>query len=200
MSTEMLPPVLQRMKSLGFAVFEDGVYNLNLFGIRNVARTSNEFDDLIGCAYKKESGGPWVVRFWRATTDPGTYWLTNPMNVAGTAILVGNKQYRSCWRIAKHRGKYDALCQRKPVQVYRDSNKDVILDLDPDSTTEGLYGINIHASSQTHDSQQVNRYSAGCQVHGTESGFSDMMRLARLQKEHHPTWNSYTYSLLEQWW
>lgn len=200
MSAEMLPPVLQRMKSLGFAVFESGAYNLNLFGIRNKSRQSNEFDDLMGCAYKEEDGGPWLVHFWKATTDPGTYWLANPMRVEGTAILVANRQYRGCWQIRKHRGKYDALCQVRPVQVYRDSNKDSILDLVPDSTMEGLFGINLHASSQKHDSPEVNKWSAGCQVHGTAAGFSDMMRLARLQQEHHPNWKSYTYTLLDQWW
>jgi hypothetical protein len=200
MSACALPPVLARMKVLGFAVFESGVYNLNLFGIRSPERKANQFDDLLGCAYREEHDGPWVVRFWPATCDPGTYWLEHPMRVTGTAILVGDQQCRGAYKVAKHRGQYNALCQRKPVSVYRDADRDNILDMQPETIAEGLYGINIHASSQSHDSQDVNKWSAGCQVHGTDDGFKDMMRLAALQKEHHPTWSTYTYTLLNQWW
>ena len=200
MSDHALPPVLARMKALGFAVFESGVYNLNLFGIRSPQAKANEFDDLLGCAYKEEQDGPWVVRFWAATTDPGTYWLENPMRVSGAAILVGDQQCRGAYKRAKHRGQYEALCQRKPVKIYRDGNRDQMVDMVPDTITEGVYGINIHASSRSHDSAEVNKWSAGCQVHGTASGFKDMMRLVALQKEHHPTWSTYTYTLLNQWW
>lgn len=195
-----LPPVLDRMKSLGFAVFENGVYNLNLFGIRTPGRVANQFDDMLGCAYRKQEDGPWIVHYWPGTCDPGTYWLENPMNVGGAAILVGNQQCRGAYKVAKHRGQYEALCQRKSVRIYRDRTEDNMLDMDPETTTEGIYGINIHASSRTSDSPAVNKWSAGCQVHGTAAGFEEMMELVALQKRHHPTWETYTYTLLEQWW
>ena len=46
-----------------------------------------------------------------------------------------------------HRGKYLALCQRKPVSVYRDNDKDKRYDLKDKTIDTGLFGINIHKSS-----------------------------------------------------
>jgi hypothetical protein len=200
-----LPPILQHIQSLGYRVFEDGAYNLNLFGIRSPERVAGKFDDWMGCAYRETDDGPWRVAYWPATTDPGAYYLDEPLNVAGTAILVEG-QYRGAYEIGLHRGKYTALVQTgNAVKVYRDDNRDEVLDLDPDTTAEGYFGINLHASSQTNDgtgeSTNVGRWSAGCNVHGTQRGFDDMMRLAALQIETHPTWAPrFTYTLVRQWW
>jgi hypothetical protein len=200
-SEHRLPPILDRIKSEGHAVFTDGAYNLNLFGIRSRTAQAGRFDDLMGCAYRATPDGPFRVHWWAATTDPGVYWLENPMKVSGTAILVPG-QYRGCWKVGLHGGKYEALCQRGgKVRVYRDSDKDQILDMNEDSVAEGWFGINLHASSQrgdgTGESSVVGKWSAGCQVHATESGFRDMMRLVHLQQEHHPRWTRYTYTLLQ---
>ena len=200
----MLPPVLAHIQSLGHEVFTSGDYNLNLFGIRSSDYSSGEFNDLMGCAYKAD--GQWIVAYWVATTDPGTYYRENPMNVNGTAILVPG-QYRSAWKIGKHRGSYDALVQIAPVKVYRDNNLDSILDHVGEEA--GLYGINLHASSsQPYDegrdrdaSEEVSRWSAGCQVHATVTGFREMMKLANKQIAEHPTWaQKFTYTLVDQWW
>lgn len=198
-----LPPVLARMKQLGHAVFESGAYNLNLFGIRSPDPTSNSFDDLLGCAYRETSDGPWRVDYWRATTDPGVYYREHPMRVEGTAILVPG-QYRGAYELGLHRGKYEALVQTgAPVKVWRDSNCDDVLDWSGDEHS-GWYGINLHASAQnsagTASSSRVDKWSAGCQVHGTQRGFDAMMRLAHAQIDAHPTWTRFTYTLLEQWW
>ena len=56
----MLPPVLERIKSLGYKVFTNGDYNLNLFGIRSPETTSGAYNDLLGCAYKVD--GQWRTR------------------------------------------------------------------------------------------------------------------------------------------
>lgn len=203
----ILPPVLAHMKSLGHQVFTSGDYNLNLFGIRSSDLASGTFNDLLGCAYKVN--GQWHVRYWEATTDPGLYYRENPMNVSGTAILCPG-QYRSVYTIDKHAGKYDALCQRNgPVKVWRDDNRDDVLDIAAAPQSAGYFGINIHASSSNpygetrdrDDNADVGRWSAGCQVHATTTGFREMMDLARKQIETHPTWSkNFTYTLLEQWW
>ena len=97
--------------------------------------------------FKDEQG--WITRTWECTTDPGAYWLENPMNAGGTAILVPG-QYRGVYKIDKHRGLYDALCQRGgTVKCYRDKNKDDVIDMDPDSVTEGMYGINLHKAGSS---------------------------------------------------
>lgn len=206
--TTILPPVLARIDALGLRVFRDGDYNLNLFGIRSSDLSAGTFNDLLGCAYK--TSGQWQVMYWAATTDPGVYYREHPENVEGTAILCPG-QYRGVYAIDKHGGKYEALCQRNgTVQVWRDDNRDTVLDVDPETPTEsGYFGINIHASSndpygEVRDRSAdapVNRWSAGCQVHATTTGFRQMMELVHKQIEAHPTWaQKYTYTLLDQWW
>jgi len=203
----LLPPVLARMKALGFKVFVNGDYNLNLFGIRSADIQSGVYNDLLGCAYRIQD--QWYVRYWAATCDPGTYYRENPMNVRGTAILQPG-QYPGVYAIDKHAGKYDALCQRGgPVRVWRDADKDGELDYNVDEA-EGYFGINIHASSSTPytsdrdrdpETSEVGKWSAGCQVHATTTGFREMMALAQMQFAMHPDWKPFlTYTLLEQWW
>tara|TARA_B100001093_G_scaffold178885_1_gene171470 strand:+ start:11168 stop:11740 length:573 start_codon:yes stop_codon:yes gene_type:complete len=189
------------MESLGYAVFDSGPYDLNLFGIRSPNRTADSFDDLIGCAYRETADGPWRIDYWPATTDPGADYLKDPMNSAGTAILATG-QYRSAYMIGKHRGQYEALVQCAPVKVWRDDDRDNVLDFEGDPV-EGIYGINIHASAQNKRgdarSTRVGKWSAGCQVHATQGGFDAMMALAHKQLEAHPTWTKFTYTLLDEW-
>lgn len=203
----LLPPVLQRMQALGYAVFTGGDYNLNLFGIRSRDATSGSWNDLLGCAYRV--AGEWQVQYWAATTDPGLYYREHPMRVDGTAILVPG-QYRGAYAVGLHAGRYRALVQTAgPVCVWRDADQDTVLDMGPDVPMEvGYFGINIHASandpySSTVDrdvSSDVGKWSAGCQVHATTTGFRAMMDLVDAQIRTHPTWpQTFTYTLLEQW-
>jgi hypothetical protein len=190
----MLPPILQRVQALGFAVFENGNFDLNLVGIRSKNRQSNKFDDMMTCTYKE--GGRWVTKYWACTTDPGTYWLEHPSRVAGTAILVPG-QYRGCYRLDKHQGRYEALCQREgKVQVYRDPNMDEILDMSSDTIQEGFYGINIHRASTKRASTQVDRWSAGCQVIADKADFAELILLCHEQVER--GFKTFTYTLIEE--
>jgi len=191
----MLPPVLEHMKAQGHAVFEDGDYNLNLFGIRSPSRDSDEFDDAFGCAYKKK--GAWIVEYWPITTDPGKKLLEKPINKKGAAILCPG-QYRGVYRIDKHSRKYLALCQRDgPVTVYRDDNKDSILDMDESNKQTGMFGINIHKRNGR--GTKVRASSAGCQVFKEVDDFMRLMILASTQVEKRG-WDTFTYTLLDQWW
>lgn len=182
-------------QSKGYAFFESGKYNLNLFGIRAGNKGTNTFDDLVCCAYR-DSQNVWQLEVWPVTTDPGDYWLKNPGNPYGTGILVP-WQYRAVYAIDKHAGKYDALCQRLgPVKVYRDANRDSVLDLDPSTVQEGLFGINIHRSNPYEPSNLVNKWSAGCQVHADPDNFGRMMSLAR---KAWALWgNAFTYTLFTE--
>jgi len=191
-----LPTILKRIVDAGHEILWDGDYHLNLFGIRTVSRVANRFDDYLGVAFTEN--GEWIIKQWKGTTDPGTYDLENPMKVEGTAILVPG-QYKDVWTIDMHRGKYEALCQRNgKVTVYRDKTRDNTLDLDPVSLDERFLGINIHAATRItgRSSTQVDKWSAGCQVHATSDGFTEMMDLANLQVQ----WlgrKTFTYTLLE---
>lgn len=177
-------------KRHGYAWFDSAPYDLNLFGVR-CATGTNLFDDLVGCAWFDDHG--WHLEVWPATTDPGRYYLQQPMVEGGTAILVEG-QHRGCWTLGEHFG-YPALVQwGGEVPVYRDATLDTAHDLDPTTITTGWYGINLHKAAAV--TEAVDNWSAGCQVLARHDHFDRLMRLARLQQQHNPGWATYTYTLL----
>ena len=179
----------------GYAFFTNGDYNLNVFGIRSYPGTVNKFDDLVGVAYKVN--GAWQIKCYHATTDPGLYYLNNPMNVNGTAILKEG-QYRAGWKIGLHKGQYKALVQNKPVTVYRDRNQDSKHDFDDRNTETGMFGINIHRATANpgQTSAQVDKWSAGCQVIASYDDFAEFMRI--VEKASAKYGSVFTYTLFKQ--
>jgi hypothetical protein len=192
----MTPKILKKLKEMNFKIFTQGSYNINIIGIRTPSRVANAFDDFIYVVYKDDDNN-WVEKKYRCTTQPGTYWLNNPSRVSGTAILVGNAQYRGVYKLALHQGKYKALCQRGgPVKVYRDSNRDNILDQEPETVTSGYFGINIHRATSSGESVHVNKWSAGCQVIANSEDYKEFIWLCEKSAELYG--NSFTYTLLEE--
>jgi len=138
--------------------------NLNIWGVRSKNIVSNTFNDRICLFWKNTDTDEWTLVQLEATTDPGLYWRNNPMHQMGTAILKPG-QYEGCWEIGRHKG-YEALVQCKPVIVYRDNNRDNILDVGDSNVNvhAGVFGINIHRANSNGHSVQVDKWSAGCQV------------------------------------
>ena len=191
-----LPPILRKCKDLGYAIFTDKNYDLNLIACRSPSRVANEFDDVFHVVYRV--GDRYFQESYPCTTDAGLYWLHNPSRVEGTAILVPN-QYRNVWRLDYHGGNKNhlALCQRNgPVQVYRDSNRDEILDMDPDTIMQGWFGINIHRASSKHTAERVERYSAGCIVIQERDDFDRLIALAKRQRDQ-LGYHNFSLTLLE---
>lgn len=178
----------------GYAFFTKGAYNLNIIGVRAAgAQINNSFDDVLVLIYKTPTG-LWARQIYQITTDPGRYYMINPTNQKGTAILVPG-QYRGAYQIALHRGKYQALCQRKPVKVYRDSNKNKVYDWDVNTLDEGLFGINIHKAGKL--STRVDTWSAGCQVFASETDFKCFMNYCQKQVAN-SLGKTFTYTLLKE--
>lgn len=184
--------IVKVMTVKGYAVFENDEkpLNLNYVGIRDTSGV-NKFNDWLVMFWKYR--GKWSS-FWRnGTTDPGTYWLENPSNPHGTAIL-REDQYRGCWKMGLHQGKYDALVQRKEVAVIRDGNKDGVLDLDSGYVDVGFFGINHHRANAKNESVQVDKWSAGCQVTADPHLYDIFIQLC---KESAEIWGEgITYTLL----
>lgn len=189
--------VLRVMKEKGYRCRDGSTSTyVNIIGVRRDNDKSDKFDDYILAIYRSEEDLDWVCKVWSATTDPGRHWLENPMNPAGTAILVPG-QYLEAYSIGKHQGKYEAVCQKKPVSVWRDNNKDDILDYtSSEGGISGVYGINIHRSNPYNESYVVGKWSAGCQVFKKIADFSEFMELCRLSAD--KMGNSFTYTLLEE--
>lgn len=181
------------LRSKNYKWFTGKNYDVNIVGIRNsetLENVTNKFDDLITISYRDECG-EWNYWEFACTTDPGKHWVENIMNESGVAILKEG-QYRGSHKIRKHRGKYDALCQKAPLQVYRDNNLDECFDLIEENVKEGIYGINIHKAGE--NSKQIDKWSAGCQVLAKRKEFDFFMSIMYLARE---SWgNSFTYTLI----
>ena len=184
------------VKAKGYKWFENGDYNLNIVGVRNGEtgnEVTNKFDDFLTLSYKVD--GEWNYHCFDATTDPGKHWVENVMNEDGVAILKEN-QYRGSHKIGLHQGKYEALRQQKPVQVYRDNDLDGNYDLLEENIQEGIFGINIHRATKWEGkkSTQIDKWSAGCQVIASNDDFRLFMEICNKAKD---TWsNSFTYTLI----
>ncbi|MFI5195704.1 MAG: hypothetical protein ACHQD8_01320 [Chitinophagales bacterium] len=166
---------------------------LNIVGIRSSNLTPNTFNDSINVLYKDEKG-QWQYHSFPATTDPGTFWLKNPANPQGTAILKAG-QYLNSHIIGLHRNKYTALVQRNPVTVIRDIKRDGTLDLSG-IEDRGLFGINIHRALQEGTTKYIDKFSAGCQVFANAADFNTFMALCEKHKALYG--NSFTYTLLHE--
>jgi hypothetical protein len=192
----ILSQVRNAVLAKGHKWFEDTAnkgYDVNIVGIRNSSTgkvVTNVFDDTITISYKDENG-VWQFHEWKNTTEPGKKGVQQYHNVNGVARLVPG-QYRATYAIAKHQGKYEALCQRlQPVTVYRDANKDLVYD--ETKTDTGMFGINIHKAGQ--DSTWVENWSEGCQVFKRVKDFDIFMKICKKAAKIHG--NHFTYTLIE---
>tara|TARA_R110000824_G_scaffold124707_3_gene283464 strand:+ start:850 stop:1470 length:621 start_codon:yes stop_codon:yes gene_type:complete len=169
--------------------------NLNLIGVRRDNQGTNTFDDFLLVMYRDEV--LMISDRYQITTDPGKYWLNNPSNPKGTAVLIPG-QYRGTWQLGKHQGKYEALVQRRPVKVYRDNNKNDVIDYNNLTllSDEGYFGINIHRSNPYDQSYVVNRWSAGCQVFKKVEDYNNFIQVCRDSADIYG--NSFTYTLITE--
>ena len=178
-----------------YSFFIKGDYNLNIVGIRAYPGQINKFDDLMCLIYKVNSN--WTIKTYPCTTDPGLYYMHNPMAVKGTAILKEG-QYKSAFKIGYHQGKYEALVQNKELPVYRDGNKDSKHDFDESKVEIGMFGINIHRATAVEgaESTQVDKWSAGCQVIASSNNFKEFMNIVNKAAKLYG--KTFTYTLLNE--
>ena len=199
-SVPTLAQVSGGMKALEYTIY-DGIdrsghhrnFDLNLFGVRTANITAGAFDDWLGVFWMNWDTDAWEFHIWRATTDPGTFYLNTPLNVSGTAIMVEG-QYPSSYQLGLHKGKYEALVQCQPIRAYRDNNRDETLDMKPDTIRPGMFGLNIHRAAADHRSLQIGKWSAGCQVVADPRDFARLMDICNLAED---VWGpTFSYTLL----
>lgn len=181
------------LEKKGYAFFENGYYNLNIIGVRkNNAKLTNRFEDCIVVIYNNQNGDN-IKKVYKATTLPGKKALENPIDCKGTAILKEG-QYRGAYTIRAHKGKYNALCQCKPLPVYRDNNKDATYDFNPITIDNGIFGINIHKAGT--NSTLIDGWSYGCQVFQSATDFNSFMALVNKSAKLYG--NKFTYTLINE--
>ena len=181
--------VRSEFKKLGYVFFEEGSFDLNIIGIRAATSQSNLFDDLLLVVYRDDSGAFAVEKF-PMTTDPGRAYLKQPMRAAGCAI-VAEQQARGVYVLGKHKQKA-ALRQSGDLLIFRDADKDDILDMDASTLqwADLSSGINIHRAGK--DSQYVENWSAGCQVLKRDADMEKFLSLCWRQAARGPSWRTFT--------
>lgn len=169
----------------GLALSEDGISGANYkFAAAEAARTA----------------GSWRTRTWTITTDPGKYYLLNPLNSTGTAVVVPG-QYANVWMLGYHQESklghtHPALVQKgSTIRVYLDNNRNALVE-ESATVKSGYFGINGHHASNTIVSQINDRWSAGCQVFPDHLDHAQLMQLCTNYKPQLS--NYFTYSLLRE--
>lgn len=189
--------MISRIKSIlrqhGYILYSEP-YRLNIVGMRNKNTISNRFDDEVHIFYRT-TGNFWNYHVYKATTDPGTFWLENPENPGGTAILAQG-QYVDAYSIGMHHGEYPALVQTGNLTIIRDYDRRAVFDFNNGHKITGSgFGINIHRASSTGSTLYVDKYSAGCQVFQNAVDFQDFMGLCAIHAKMYG--NSFTYTLID---
>ncbi len=192
--------MIARIKNIarrkGFLIYKEP-FKLNIWGFRSRNEEPNRFDDEFHIFFNTRKGiiPKWAYFVFKCTTDPGTYWLRNPMHPQGTSMLAPG-QYRDTYAIDLHRGKYYALTQRlNPVNVIRDYNRNAILDFYNGRPDRGMFGINVHRARKTGISYTVDDHSAGCQVFQKAADFDYFMKLCEIHRRIHG--NIFSYTLID---
>ena len=130
--------------------------------VRCDKKLTNTFDDFAVLWVNGE-----VAEVFPCSTTAGKHYIQNPITyggVTGTAIAAaqyvrGSHQFKtsSNWKSLWLGMPY--FQQIKPIQIFRDGNKDAVLDEKVIQT--GLFGINFHQAGL---GNLIDNWSAGCQV------------------------------------
>ena len=189
----MLQQTKQLLKRNNYQLFERPM-ELNIVAYRSRFIRSNRFDDEIHVFYKDEKQR-WVYHIFKATTDPGQYWLDNPMHPQGTAFLKKG-QYLDGYAMGLHKGKYEALVQVQPVTVIRDYDRTGLFNW----TTSGMedtgnFGINVHRAFDKGTAKIIDHFSAGCLVFANALDYALFISL--LRKHRGIYGNRFTLTLMD---
>lgn len=183
--------ILAAYSARNYVIFEkdDKDHNFNMFGCRSSKYDTNTFNDIVGLLWKYR--GKWNLRKYAATTDPGMYYMSNPISHAGTHIMKDG-QYRGAYGGGLHKKSYPALRQVGPIDFYEDNNRD--LHFDKSVIKRGLeINANIHgtfnekfksfdAAPESYfpnvESSVVGKWSAACHVIANKYYYREFMLLA----------------------
>ncbi|MBL7932319.1 MAG: hypothetical protein JNL60_10470 [Bacteroidia bacterium] len=188
----MLSKIKGLLRFKGFKLFTRP-YELNIVGLRSKSTVPNKFDDELHVFYMVNAS-KWEYHVFKITTDPGTFWLNNPMQPQGTAILAEG-QYLNSHALGLHRGQYKALVQKSPITIMRDYDRNAVLDFYNGKKESGQYGINIHRANKTGTTLSVDRNSAGCQVFANASDFELFLKMCEQHRSRFG--NNFTYTLID---
>lgn len=150
---------------------DKGKGEVNIVGIEGINQDGtfnndqpDRWNDLIGLL-SFENGYPIWLCLFVGTTEPGSYYVKNPLNIGGAARL-DTGYHEALWQIGLHRG-YTALTQTGTARLVRDGNRNHRRD--DKKTLEKWRGVNLHTTKTTgwrgmFNNSSIGRWSAGCTV------------------------------------
>ena len=191
MNVTDLKSIHNKVRELGFVIFDKNPCDMNVIGLRRLPGTPNAFDDLMTLSYLED--GQWKFHAWPCTTDPGGKYLGKPMNPGiGTAVLKHDDQFRGSHKMGIHGASkswaHPALVQVGVLRVWHDNNRDNVVDYGlAQTTSNGTSGINLH--------RDLGDFSAGCQVFKNRKDQEEFIALCRKQITA-KLGDTYTYTLL----
>jgi hypothetical protein len=186
--------IVNAYKQKGYEL-DERPFAMNIFGVRSKNTQSGKFDDTLGYIYKNGSGA-WEIWQAPATTDTGTYWLKNIWPGQQGSAILAEGQYKGAYQLGTHYS-YRALVQTGgPVTIYRDYNRDAILDFNPGTKQSGFFGINIHRANRVGKTEVIADHSAGCQVFQNVDDFNSFLAFAEKAAARYG--NRFTYTLFDE--
>lgn len=174
--------LLERVKQLpSFVAFPKGLW---IIGVRSQEDVPNMFDDKFYLFDGKK-----FVMVLTGTTNPGSTILRNfeKYNSVGAAVVKADQWYYNVWKYGLHKGKLPALLQTgAKITVYRDGDRDNKSE-EIGVPVTGWFGINFHLNTYDLKSkvkkQDINGWSAGCQVCDTTADYLRVIAMAHDRNE-----------------
>lgn len=206
--------LINSYESLGYKYFSDSrkPFNLNFGAIRSNNLTSNEFNDVFFYLYRENK--QWKLWIIEGTTDPGLYYRLNPINKAGTAIMlpqqslehfaIAGPMYFNRYG-ARHRGHgktgYTCLRQDKKAYFVRDNDQNEELNVLESVEACKKAGLNVifdnicanhHRGSTWREDYEVDKWSAACQVTKYYADYKKEMKLWKFSNQYWKRFLTYT--------
>jgi hypothetical protein len=195
-----LSTILRTYDALNYRFHTEKPYFINIGAVRTADLTSGKFNDIFFMFHRVDS--TWNFYSGECTTDPGLYYRDYPITPDGTAIMLPG-QHEDAYIIGKHKGRYTALRQNKPIPFARVhpnvwNNQDVIdtiygiiapddvtgrIDVDGFEVQTRVIGANIHRALEYETIVDVGKFSAACIVQPDPDQHRRMIALAHRQVE-----------------
>lgn len=167
--------LIERVEGLaGFKGWKPGVY---LVAVRSSADIPDAFDDKAYVFECVEGQKPRFFMVASCTTHPGVDVLQNfaaKYNAAGAPVLASDQIVYDSHLYGLHQGKYAAYRQSKPMDYFRDTDRDAKAE-EIGNRQNGVVMANVHRASPDHESVINKNWSAGCIVMNNPAKFAGFM-------------------------
>jgi hypothetical protein len=183
--------LLGKVEAIGGTVPNKGKYLI--IGVQSLEDAFNIFDDKFyvydGTEFKMVSTG---------TTNAGKTALKtfDKYQLSGAAVLKTNQFIKDCFIPGYHKGKMKALRQNRPIEYYRDSDKDEFAE-EQGKIYNNIIWCNMHGVDYDPFSNiiktNIDGWSFVCQVWNRMSDYRSMIKA---------TWarnSTVDYCLLKEW-